>query len=227
VCSLQRRSKKILWHDSLLGLVQAAGFTGDHIESAHAARRETLEIAIACAGSHRSRPGRPVTPEVASRGVRKGKLPKQTTARGHKTDTSETTLATSRDASPRTQTAWFAGQSVSRVIARVRGGKEGVDGSSPSQGSQKDAAHEPVSFAGSTTDRMLDVHQTSTKAGHGSLNCALHRGPDRFAAARRGVHRTSTRRLRCPRPQASRGGRGVLAPVAGEVAVVAVDHRQA
>jgi hypothetical protein len=30
VCSLQRRSKKILWHDSLLGLVQAAGFTGDH-----------------------------------------------------------------------------------------------------------------------------------------------------------------------------------------------------
>src|SRR5512132_1450193 len=30
VCSLPRRSKKILRHDSLLGLVQAARFIGDH-----------------------------------------------------------------------------------------------------------------------------------------------------------------------------------------------------
>src|SRR5688572_6522544 len=29
MCSLQRRSKKILWHDSLPGLVQTARFTGD------------------------------------------------------------------------------------------------------------------------------------------------------------------------------------------------------
>src|SRR6266542_5236022 len=38
------------------------------------------------------------------------------TGRGHKTDTSETTRATSRDASPPPATARFAGESVSRVI---------------------------------------------------------------------------------------------------------------
>jgi NAD(P)-dependent dehydrogenase (short-subunit alcohol dehydrogenase family) len=40
--------------------------------------------------------------------------------RGHRTDTSETTRATSRDASPPPATARFAGESVSRMIARVR-----------------------------------------------------------------------------------------------------------
>jgi len=45
---------------------------------------------------------------------------KQTTRRGHKTDTSETTRATSRDASPASGSARFAGRTVSRVVACVR-----------------------------------------------------------------------------------------------------------
>ena len=47
-------------------------------------------------------------------------LPIETPARGHKTDTSETTRATSRDASVVAATARFAGETVSRVIAHVR-----------------------------------------------------------------------------------------------------------
>ena len=42
------------------------------------------------------------------------------TAGGHKTDTSETTRETSRDASSAPRPARFAGETVSRVIARVR-----------------------------------------------------------------------------------------------------------
>ena len=53
------------------------------------------------------------------------------TVRGHKTDTSETTRATPRDASRPPAAARFAGERVPRVIAH---GKEGVDGSSPSEG---------------------------------------------------------------------------------------------
>jgi hypothetical protein len=47
-------------------------------------------------------------------------LPTPPTARGHKTDTSETTRATSDDASSASRPARFAGQTASRVIARVR-----------------------------------------------------------------------------------------------------------
>jgi hypothetical protein len=54
-----------------------------------------------------------------------------TPAGGHKTDTSETTRPTPRDASLGARSARFAGKTVSRVIAH---GNEGVDGSSPSEG---------------------------------------------------------------------------------------------
>ena len=47
-------------------------------------------------------------------------LPLWASARGHKTDTSETTRATSRDAPPASGSRRFAGETVSRVIARVR-----------------------------------------------------------------------------------------------------------
>ena len=40
--------------------------------------------------------------------------------RGHKTDTSETTCTTSRDISPAPECGRFAGETVSRVMARVR-----------------------------------------------------------------------------------------------------------
>jgi hypothetical protein len=43
------------------------------------------------------------------------KLPTQTTERGHKTDTSETTRATPRDAPAAPSTLLFAGKTVSRI----------------------------------------------------------------------------------------------------------------
>ena len=42
-------------------------------------------------------------------------------------------------------------------------GKEGVDGSSPSEGSAELAANRLVSLAVSTTIQRRDVHQTSTR----------------------------------------------------------------
>ena len=44
-------------------------------------------------------------------------------------------------------------------------GKEGVVGSSPTEGFPKVPAHRPVLFAVWTMNRTLDVHQTSTKRG--------------------------------------------------------------
>ena len=49
------------------------------------------------------------------------------------------------------------------VTLRNLHGKEGVDGSSPSEGFAKVAAYRPLPFAIRTMDRMLDVHQTSTE----------------------------------------------------------------
>jgi hypothetical protein len=45
-------------------------------------------------------------------------------------------------------------------------GKEGVDGSSPSEGFAKLAAHRPLPFAIRTMNRILDVHRTSTQLGN-------------------------------------------------------------
>jgi hypothetical protein len=45
---------------------------------------------------------------------------RQTSRRGHKTDTSETPRATPRDAYWAREEGGFAGKTVSRVIARVR-----------------------------------------------------------------------------------------------------------
>ena len=73
-------------------------------------------------GSRRPWPRRQTAPALLSHAA---------TERGHKTDTSETTRATSRDASAPPATARFAGESASRVID----GKEGVDGSSPQRAS--------------------------------------------------------------------------------------------
>src|SRR6266511_2405920 len=42
-------------------------------------------------------------------------------------------------------------------------GKEGVDGSSPSEGFAKVAAYRPLPFAIQTMNWMLDVHRTSTQ----------------------------------------------------------------
>ena len=56
----------------------------------------------------------------APRADRKALLSDASTARGHKTDTSETTRATSRDAALSPQMARFAGETVPRMIARVR-----------------------------------------------------------------------------------------------------------
>jgi hypothetical protein len=42
-------------------------------------------------------------------------------------------------------------------------GKEGVDGSSPSEGFAKVAAYRPLPFAIRTMNWMLDVHRTSTQ----------------------------------------------------------------
>jgi hypothetical protein len=71
-------------------------------------------------------------------------LSQSPTGGGHKTDTSETTRATPRDARSSREGAGLAGKTVSWVIARVRAwtprnlhGKEGVDGSSPSEGFSK------------------------------------------------------------------------------------------
>jgi hypothetical protein len=47
-------------------------------------------------------------------------LPHLTAARGHKTDTSETTRATSRDTSTGSRSTRFAGETVSPVTAFVR-----------------------------------------------------------------------------------------------------------
>jgi hypothetical protein len=63
--------------------------------------------------------GRPRTPGGGNY-ARESMLSLSSTLRGHKTDTSETTRATSRDASPPPATSQFAGESVSRMIARVR-----------------------------------------------------------------------------------------------------------
>jgi len=48
-------------------------------------------------------------------------------------------------------------------VAVRASGKEGVDGSSPSEGFTKATAYEPVPFAVWTIERTRDVHQTSTK----------------------------------------------------------------
>jgi hypothetical protein len=45
-------------------------------------------------------------------------------------------------------------------------GKEGVDGSSPSEGFAKVAAYRPLPFAIRTMNWMLDVHRTSTELGN-------------------------------------------------------------
>jgi hypothetical protein len=66
-------------------------------------------------------PGTNSSTQTATRRV--SMLPRLASAHGHKTDTSETTRATSRDASARTHSFRFGGN-----------GKAGVDGSSPSEG---------------------------------------------------------------------------------------------
>ena len=50
-----------------------------------------------------------------------------------------------------------------RLVAAGVNGKEGVDGSSPSEGSAELAANRLVSLAVSTTIQRRDVHQTSTR----------------------------------------------------------------
>jgi hypothetical protein len=82
----------------------------------------------------------------------------------------------------------------------VRDGKEGVDGSSPSEGFGLSPAQRDVSLSSRTRFACRGVHGTSTN-----------------------VHRTVENALieRVEKPDR------VLASVAGEVAVVAVDHGQA
>jgi hypothetical protein len=82
-------------------------------------------------------------------------LPSPSTGGGHKTDTSETTRATSHDADPASRTSQFAAKIESRVIARVRDGKEGVNGSSPLEGSAK--APHVGAFAFTSTCRLSRV----------------------------------------------------------------------
>jgi hypothetical protein len=53
-----------------------------------------------------------------------------------------------------------------RVPALDFHGKEGVDGSSPSEGFAKLAAHRPLPFAIRTMNRILDLHRTSTQLGN-------------------------------------------------------------
>jgi hypothetical protein len=60
--------------------------------------------------------------------------------RGHKTDTSETTRATSRDASRPPPTARFAGESVSPVTARVPRGVQKLGSCSESQSACRSVA---------------------------------------------------------------------------------------
>jgi hypothetical protein len=77
----------------------------------------------------------PPGPARSSTSTPSGLLPTSASARGHKTDTSETTRATPRDACSRPHSARFAGKIASRD------GKEGVDGSSPSGGSRERPAY--------------------------------------------------------------------------------------
>jgi hypothetical protein len=51
-------------------------------------------------------------------------------------------------------------------ILLTKDGKEGVDGSSPSEGFAKVAAYRPLPFAIRTMNWMLDVHRTSTELGN-------------------------------------------------------------
>jgi hypothetical protein len=63
---------------------------------------------------------------------------------------------------------------VSRVIARVRDGKEGVDGSSPSEGFAKVAAYRPISVCYSDDEsdarRPPNVHRALQRPVDGALN---------------------------------------------------------
>jgi Sigma-70, region 4 len=76
-------------------------------------------------------------------GARVRPLPRRTTQRGHKTDTSETTRATSRDASPASGSGRFAGETVSRVefwseskLSKVKRVQKGVQDLRPAARSE-------------------------------------------------------------------------------------------
>jgi hypothetical protein len=77
-----------------------------------------------------------------------------------------------------------------------RKGKEGVDGSSPSEGFRLLPAQRRISLSSSAASSPISVHRASTSVHHGRVEVV---------------------------EQADR----VLASIAGEVAVVAVDHGQA
>jgi hypothetical protein len=116
----------------------------------------------------------------------RGELPRQTTARGHKTDTSETTRATSRDASVAFLCRRFAAETVSQMTACD--GKEGVDGSSPSEGFDKGPANR-----GSWFSDMTPAPCGRTLFGHGLFALTLETGTT-FALFRAlPVHRTAGR----------------------------------
>jgi hypothetical protein len=77
-------------------------------------------------------------------------------------------------------------------------GKEGVDGSSPSEGFAKSAAYRLLPFAIWTKDRICNVHETSTEWSQRSTST----GSARFLTAFRLLVAASTER--------PRGGWGVV-----------------
>jgi hypothetical protein len=103
-------------------------------------------------------------------------------------------------------------------------GKEGVDGSSPSEGFREVPASKSFSFPSKATFQPGGVHNTSTAPNLGGSTAALSLSPRGFPL---------------PRPTSiwrPRGGVAcvgvekrdrVLSAVAGQVAVVLVDHREA
>jgi hypothetical protein len=106
----------------------------------------------------------------------------------------------------------------------MENGKEGVDGSSPSEGFSETPASETFSFSSEAHFRTGDVHETSTAPNVGESVAASSLSPCRFPLTR------------LPSIWRPHGGLvcvgiekrdGVLSAVACQVAVVLVDHREA